>query len=553
MRLRLPFVASLLFLAVSGLSAQSVTSPAAAAPVAPARDYAAEVLLDRWDMNQRTDLGWRIFNTIELPLSNLTNISFAGGLFSADTTGDDVNISILDSSYAGSAMQVGKFGKAFPIDANTYTVFAIRMYVGPGSYVHPMFLQAFLYWSKDTIYNDTTWAKNWRVYEGWAYYIINIPTMVPLGGSALPWSGAVDSLRFDPFTITGRNVKIDWIRLVQNTGGLKTISWTGFGGNVDIYLDDDTNAGNGNLGLLARDQTGPNYQFLADALSYGTYYVAIAPTGTTSYVYSPGYYAVGEQPIVRVDKPSAEGSDQDYVTVNWSDPWDMANAADVEVAENVTGGAFQTVNYEDLAGTAYASQTAYVGNAAIAPPEEWGDPIVRLLHFWPPTRRGAVSPVDTSKYHNLVVKMGVWGTHDTAGGSIARVVWKLTTELLENVTQDIIVRHLDGKWIMNKIVCDLKTIPLEDGAGSPSHTGWTGLADVFRVDPHEFPDGRAFFIDDVKLTADWRADSSFQITGAFFDSDSSATMALYYDTDRSGYDGTLIAGGIAVGAGGGAP
>ena len=104
----------------------TVTAPAAKVVVRAAPDFATEVLADRWDMNQRTDLGWRIFNTVELPASNLTDISFVGGLFSARSTPvydpnfaeySDPDIAILDSDYPSSA-GIGKFGSNYKINAD---------------------------------------------------------------------------------------------------------------------------------------------------------------------------------------------------------------------------------------------------------------------------------------------------------------------------------------------------------------------------------------------------------------------------------------------------
>ena len=145
-----------LFAATSAFSQISVSSPSSRDALRACPDYADEVLRDRWDMNERTDLGWRIFNTVELPLSYLTNISFQNGLFSAQTVPtpggaadySDANISILDSAYLYSAM-LGKTGKNFPINASQYTRLALRMYLSPGSAGK----SGQLFWSKDTVYN----------------------------------------------------------------------------------------------------------------------------------------------------------------------------------------------------------------------------------------------------------------------------------------------------------------------------------------------------------------------------------------------------------------
>jgi hypothetical protein len=524
-----------------------VTAPAAKVTVKAAPDFASEVLHDRWDMNERTDLGWRIFNTIEQPHSSLTNISFAGGLFSTRTTTTDPNIFILDSGYLPDAAAIGKFGSVYPIDADKFTVCAIRMSISP-----PLdaYAPAQFFWSKGTIYGTVIASNTFNVSPGWVYYLIDIPALGTSPSLPGSWSGTVDSLRFDPLIVADKDISIDWVRLVQKgTDYERTITWTGATGAVDIYLDGDTNAGNGNLGLLVKGVSGGSFKFLAGALAAGSYYIAIAPTGTTSFVYSAGYYDVTEQPILRIDKPSAKGSDQDFITVAAGDPWDMANAADVDYKLNINNSSFTTIDYQDLAGRPFTGRTVFKGESAQAPGSV-GDPTIFFLNF---AFRGGTYQIDTSRYHNLTAKLGIAGTHSTADGSIARVMWKRTDESVENVSQDIIIRHLPGTWIMHEFTCDLRTLPLEPGAGSPSHSGWTGLADCFRIDPHEFPNPREFFIDDVRITADERADASFPVGWTFEDGDtpSGATMAFYYDTDRTGYDGTLIAQNIAVTPGSG--
>ncbi len=119
-----------MILSVSAWAQITVTSPSVRTPVKAAPDYATEVQRDPWDMNQKSDLGWGIFNTVEQPLSYLTNISFSGGLFQARTTDSDAKLSLLDSAYPGTAV-LGKFGSNYPVNADKYTVLAMRMYVEP--------------------------------------------------------------------------------------------------------------------------------------------------------------------------------------------------------------------------------------------------------------------------------------------------------------------------------------------------------------------------------------------------------------------------------------
>lgn len=519
----------------------SITSPASRDALKACADYADEVLLDRWDMNERTDLGWRIFNTVELPKSYLVNISFQNGIFSAQTaytpggTADysDANITILDSAYLYSAM-LGKVGKNFPIDASKYTRLALRMYLSPGSAGQT----GQLFWSKNTIYNGITVANGFYVYDNWFIYIIDIPGL-GLDTGTDTWSGLIDSLRFDPIFKKDKTIQIDWIRLVQyDAAALRTITWSGSTGAVDIYLDSDKNSANGNLGMLAKSVTGTSYAFLAGALAPGDYYVAVAPAGTANWAYSAGCYHVNDTPVLNFTSPSDEGSDQDFITVNTGNPWDMTSAGDVDYTVNIANPQFTTLSYEDTAGKAYANQSVFLAQASGGS----GDPIAFLLHF---LYRGKTCRIDTSKYHNLVLKMGISGAPSVNDGSIARVIWRNKDESVENVSQDIIIRHLGDRWVMDKIVCDMKTLALEPGAGSPSHSGWNGELDCFRIDPYEFTDSRAFFIDDVRLTADVTANQSATLVWNSSDSDNTPTVSLYYDIDNSGYDGTLIASGIS--------
>jgi len=530
-----------------------VTSPSSRDEVKSCLDYADEVLLNRWDMNERTDLGWRIYNTYEQPLSYLSDISFSDGIFSAVseyTSGmtpplsSDVNITILDSAYPN-AVVIGKTGSQYPIDADKYTILVLRMYLEP-DIEDQLYGQGYLYWSKDTIYSGVTTSYPFSSRNGWFIYFIDIPSLGIISGDA-PWSGWIDSLRMDPISISDKEIKIDWIRLVEeDLLTQRTIIWSGNSGNVDIYLDHDNNPSNGNLGFLAKNVSGTSYSFLAGGLACGDYFAVVAPTGTTTFSYSPGYFHVNDTPILHINKPSAEGSDVDFAAVDFSDPWDMSNSADVEHTIRVTNGNFMTIDYETLDGQNEFNQTVFYGKSELSV-SDWGDPIVYFLNPWYGVYPGTYS-IDTSKYHNLVFKMSIAGTYSYNDGSIARVIWKREDETPENVSKDIVIKHFADRWLMNKIVCDLDTIPLEEGSGSPSHSGWTGMVNAFRIDPHEFPDIRGFVFDDVKITADWRADSSFCVEWLFEDSQGSF-LSLYYDTDNAGYDGSILASDIPVSQG----
>jgi hypothetical protein len=534
----------LLLLTVSMSYSQiSVTSPGSRDDVRAASDYADEVLMDRWDMNERSDLGWRTFNTVELPPSCLTNISFAGGHFSATSNGNDPNITLLDSAYPGSAM-LGKVGTNFPINADKYTRLVFRMYLDITQTTN----SGQLFWSKNTIYpgagGGTTRSQNIPVHPGWAIYCVDIPA-TGIGSGTDPWNGWIDSLRWDPIVESGRQIKLDWVRLVEYSAGCtRQISWSGNSGNVDIYLDTNTNPGDGRVGLLAKNVSGSSYTLLAGGLAPGNYYVAIVPTGgdPASAAYSTGYYHVNSAPIIRLTNPSAKGSNTDFISISTGNPWDMANSNDIDYTVNLKSGAsFTTLSYQDLAGSSFSNRSVFLaenvnGNR---------DPEVFFLHF---IYRGNNNHIDTSKYHNLTFKMGIEGVGSVNDGSVARVLWKNKDEAGENVSQDIIIRHKAGGWIMNEVTCDMNSLPLDNG---PSQSGWNGFLDSFRIDPHEFLNSRRFFFDDIRLTTDCEAQDSFNIEWNLSDSDHNPSVSLYFDNNNTGYNGTPIVSGLTPGTGSG--
>jgi len=563
-------IAAFFFLSAVQLSAAiTVTAPASRTAVKSCAEFSDEVLRDKWNMNERTDLGWWINNTVAQPPSFLANLTFSNGIFSALTTAttgvagvpadySDMNISLLDSHILGS-VPIGKTGAVYPINADKYTVLVLRMYLGPNAEAAST---GIVFWSKNTIYNGISWSNAYNVYNGWYFYYIDIPALGK-GGGPDAWSGVVDSLRIDPIYKKDQTVMLDWARLVQKDSALEqTITWAGNSGNVDIYLDNDTSAENGTLGLLVKNVGGTSYRFLTGALATGDYYAVVVPAGTSPLAaaragvqaYSAGYYHVNDAPVINFTKPSAEGSNEDFATVTFNDPWDMTNPQDVEATVNLLSPQFTLVDYYDLAGTRYTNRPAFKAASVPAYPSTIGDPEVFFLHWVRPSGyplRGQQRRINADRYHNLVFKMGVSGEWSVNDGSIVRLIWKNVNDTDTNVTDDIVVRHISSnspyyrQWTMDKIVMDLKMPGILDPTGSPSRTGWTGMMHAFRIDPHEFPDSREFFFESVRLTADWRANTQFTIEWAVADADSSPTVSLYYDTDKTGFDGTLIASNIA--------
>jgi hypothetical protein len=541
MLLKLRHVA-LAFLLIGAFSASAqitVTAPAANETIRAADDYATQAFQDPWDMSQWTDLGWFTFG-VDAPPANLSNITFTNGIFSA-TTGASGNFWLLDPFVPGSA-PIGKIGSLFPIDSTKYRRFLIRMNLSGASLTNPPPADQYAYFIWNLFVGQST-SSAFPVYAGQWIYSVDIPTLGTAAGTA--WASApVTSLRFDPLNKSGINVSVDWARLVSNDPTLlRTITWNG-PGPVDIFLDNDTNFANGYAGQIATGATGNSFQFYVGGLSAGTYFVAIRPTGSSSApAYSAGAWTVNDIPTLTFTSPSPEGSADDFATTQLGNAWDMNALSDIDFTKNVSGLGITNISARDEAGNSLGNVRVFSGVTS-------GDPTDPEIFPLYSTMRGATTRIDTSRYRILTLKWGIVGNRDINAGSIGRVVWKLSTESVENVSDDLILNHLPNANVIQTISADMKTLKLEDGAGSPSHTGWNGLLDSFRIKPDEFSASVNFFVQSVKLTALEQADASYTIRWNYSNLGTAApTLQFFWDTTGTGFNGTQIVAGLTPTAG----
>ncbi len=500
-------------------------------------------------MNQMTDLGWYTYG-VDQPVSNLTNIAFSGGIFSA-TSSSSVpgsgfpNFWLLDPN-AATAVQIGKVGTVYPIDSTKFRRFVIRMNLsGSGLSATPNTCTlinssqcAHLIWN---IYGTQSTSNVFGVYPGWGVYSVDLPTLGIAGGPTWAASNPVQSLRVDPIFMPNINVSVDWARLTIDDPTLyRTITWTG-SGPVNIYLDNDNNSANGfGVGLIAAGVTGGSYPFFVGALPAGTYYVAIQPTAGGAVAYSTGAWTVNDIPTLTFTSPNPEGSSDDFATTQLSNPWDMNAASDIDFTLDVTptGTGINNITAQDETGNPLGSVRVYSGVTS----SNFADPEIFPL-FW--NGRGATHHIDTSRYRVLSLKWGITRPRDLNNGSIGRVIWRVFGETVENVSSDLILHHLGTANVIQNIIADMKTIPLVPGAGSPSHTGWNGMLDSFRIKPDEFSSATNFYVQSVKLSAFEQADTSYTIQWGYTNAGTATpTLELDYDTTGTGFAGTTIVSGL---------
>jgi hypothetical protein len=533
------------------LPAQTVTAPSANETIKAADDFATLAFQDPWDMSQMTDLGWFTYG-IDAPPSDLASFSFASGIFSATgNSSTPPNFWLLDPN-SPTATQIGKVGTVYPIDSTRFTRFVIRMNLsGSGlvanatqcAQVNPNQC-ANLIWN---LYGAQSTSKVFPVYPGWFVYSVDLSNLGIVAGPTWAASNPVQSLRVDPVFMPNINVQVDWARLTNYDNTLdRTITWTG-SGSVDIFLDNDRTFGNGNESQIAIGVPGNTYTFNVGGLSAGTYYVAIRPTGSSSTPnYSTGAWTVNDIPTLNFTSPNPQGSSDDFATTQLGNPWDMNATSDIDWTLNVTGTAINnSLPAQDEAGNSLGGVRVYSGTTS----SNFADPEIYPLHW---TVRGANTHIDTSRYRILTLKWGINRARDIYDGSIGRVVWRVFGETLENVSSDIILRHLGTANVIQTVIADMKSLPLawggspaHFGGGSPSTTGWNGMLDGFRVKPDEFSNPTNFYIQDIKRTAFEQADASYTIQWSFTNAGTAApTVQLAYDTTGTGFAGTQIISGL---------
>jgi hypothetical protein len=529
MKLSGPLLAILL-LCPALADAQTVTSIGASA-VKAADDFATRAFQDPWDMNQRTDLG-PLLGSADQPVSGFTNISFASGLFSGTTTTTTANVWLLDTGNPFAAA-TGKMGTLYPIDANTYRILAVRMSAPTSAVMVASF-------TTSNIYQSTASTVSAQTTAGFRTYLIDL-------GASSSWTGTKRSLQLSPSqgVPTSNLVQIDWARLVSVDASLcRAIEWGG--STVNIYLDNNNVASDGNLGPIALGVTsggasagcspgGSGYSYYAGALPAGTYHVVVVNSGfpPTDANYSSTPWVVNETPTLTFTSPSEEGSDDDFATTQLGNPWDMNALSDVDFFAGVNGRQIANLNLEAPDGTPLPNQRVLYGTSAAGtapcpatPGTLVGDPIVELLEN---NKRGLTKQIDADRYRLLTVEFGLPSkTRDINCGSVARIVWRAKGNTPTSVSDDIIFNSRAGTNLLEKVTLDLKTLKVE-GLGGPNWVnGPGGGIDIFRFDPHEFTPATPFFIKRIKLAAFEKAKTSYTIRWNY--SKAAGTIDLFYST-----------------------
>lgn len=240
-------------------------------------------------------------------------------------------------------------------------------------------------------------------------------------------------------------------------------------------------------------------------------------------------FRVNAPPYITINQPDAAGG-ADYAASELGNPWNMDDTLDYVNLFGVTNPRIlpdSVVN--GVAGNFYAASNI-AGDF---------DPHQESLN----TRDRPVTPLDTSRYRNLVYRMAIDASQDVVLGSVIRLVWRVTSESPMSFYNSDDIVSFDG-W--NTYAHDMKAMklePLQHAPGSYPATPWYGQVSHLRVDPHEFTPATEFFFDYIRVTADDEANSQFLISADVTDIDSNptgVTTSLYYTTGTTASGGTFI-------------
>ena len=484
----LALLLSTLIFTGTALALITINSPTAATVVAESHDFAMDQFSDPWDFSQRTD--YRLED-----IFNISNLNLGGGVISGRTTTNDGRFYVHFPAYRD-AWPIGRDGMINRISTAKYRYLSVRIYSSRAT--------AFtVIW----FYNQT-WtslgSQGQAINAGWNTITLDL-------GSNPNWTGAPVGLRIDPAIHSGVDFQIDWMKLHEapTASNAVTVNWddSSPGGTTDIYIDNDSNSNNGNLGLLGQPSSNSNNSVNMDTSDYpaGSYYVYARKSGVNSTPAGP--FKIQSPALIDVIQPDEKGG-QDYASAVTGDPWDMNSISDLSIYLNMTNMNFNGV-------FSYTNTNA--------------DPNFYL-------RVGA--PIDTDKYHRVNFKMAYTPPFDFGLGSMSRFIWNPQglNHSTYQTSDDIVVYP---QW--TEYTIDLDKMKLDHGS-----IGWNGHMTSFRFDSLEIPQARNVSIDYINLRADDEARTSFPITwrdnrGSF----PATNVSIYYDSDNSGYDGTLIASNVA--------
>ncbi len=524
-------------------------------------DFATTVLQNKWDFQQRRDIGWEEnYDGSSISVSNGVWTGtyattggyvfplfpgFKGGLFPK-----------LDPTERG----LPALGIKSPIVASKYNRLCYELdQTNRGTYA--------IYWANDPSQPEywpegsnqganidgyyTTQSATAVINSGRTIYchdMTNLAASFQVRGGS--WTGNIHALRIDPAIAgpAGSVTKLDWIRVVDPSSAPNlTITWSSAGitsADVITLLIDTANSGFNGV-PFARFSSGTNpgtYTIPSASFPPGDYYVYVevrraSSSGVSGVTARSGYSAkihISDTPELIFTSPSFTSGDEYFASV-------------AGAAENMT--ALTDVRNQDH--VQYPDSTRQYSNEAIVSVPEAEDGAAFTASANTPLAGATESddqlwmnvssarPIDPAHFRYLVYHMAADPTNfpdistKVRDGWVTRPVWWKQNVLTDGGDPGAHVLY-EG-W--HTYTEDLSELTPERGVPWLSEPSVENL----RLDPLETHIPTNFYVDYVRLYAQNHT-SNGQFTIAFNVAGSAASydVSLYYDTDNSGFDGTLI-------------
>ena len=444
----------------------------------------------------------------------------------------------------GGALHDQHDGLALPVDADTYTHVSMRFHVD----ADPGLLYLSWFTCQEWLPGCQGLMRIDDVQLGWNTVQVPIRNNRPQSGLTREWTGTVYGLRLQGVVSDETPITLDWFRLYQGRPEHELV--VPYAGNDSLIYSDqpvlDTSPSAGQTwGPLRPRYRNDSSSFVhVGGLPVGTWYVhdPAKETGATLLA----TVQVRPRPHPEILDPDMAGG-VDYATEVLGNPWDFEDPADVAAFGNVEG-----VRWRD--GELSAVNTS-------------NDPWLRL-----PLGPDGLDPVH---YHRVTVDQhydsdfnlddGAGATNPFPGGSHGRLIWRTAAHAQPSLC--VPQGYSDGREFVFYKTWDTYTydmanvpaaqgmtssaepnlgIPLEEECGTRNFPGdphWTakGPLTFLRFDPHEAPTRYRWYVDELRIAADDAADPTFDITWVDHDPIPGTTVTVRLDTNRSGYDGEVLA------------
>ncbi len=445
----------------------------------------------------------------------------------------------------------GRLGLHYPVDADKYTNLSFRNKLSTPSHFSIM-------WSKQNEYA----IKGFQLPDG--YYLAdggfvksdrNRWSIKHLDlrqySSEFPWSGDVTGLSIFPSLLQekGGEISYDWLRIFDPKSSPETkFTWRSAGGDSDnhvVLFIDDNNSGYDGTPLVNGLGLNGSHDLKTGILPPGKYYFyadLMGDFGNSKFSKARSNYVgpliINSKPTLKFTSPSRD-SGQEYSATELGDEWDMSQSTDL-INLHGTLGALNGFHNEKFQKGYFSATTDFDAERFTVD--------THLLFSVNPGR-----PIDPKRYRYFCYSMQVDSRnmpHDgnleqlTRAGWVARLVWMdAAGRMGSSKAHELIERsqaYPDFQLGFVKFCVDLW-----DSESYESGIPWKQMGQItaLRFDPLEAADPTHFTLDyaglysENNLSEENRFEIKFELEDLEKDN---LTVQIFYDSDRSGFDGELI-------------